>query len=128
MTSRLSKLVAAAVLAGSLPAAALAHDGEHDRDRDARPVVVAPAPRYLAPAPREEWRVQLREHRRDGLWRERELASCRAELGALDAARADFHARNSWRPGRLRRYDRGYYEQRAELERRMSELQRFAWR
>lgn len=128
MTSRISKLVAAAVLAGSLPAAALAHDGDHDRDRDARPVVVAPAPWYPAPAPREDWRAHVRDGRREAAWRERELASCRAELGTLDAARADFHARNAWRPGQLRRYDRGYWARRAELERRMSELERVAWR
>lgn len=127
MTSRISKLVAAAILAGSLPAAALAHDGDHDRDREARPVVVAPAPFHPAPAPREGWRVDARDHRRD-LVRERELASCRADLRALDAARADFYARHAGRPGQLRRYDRGYLVRRAELERRMGELQRVAWR
>jgi hypothetical protein len=124
MTTRLSKLLAAAVLAGSVPAAASARDCDHDRDRPAA-VVIQPAPWRPAPAP--GWRDG---GWREVAWRERELASVRAELRALDARRADFHARNAWRPGQLRRFDRWYLERRAELERRWQELQpqRLAWR
>ena len=127
MTSRITKLVAAAILAGSLPAAALAHDLDHDGDREHRPVVVSPAPFYPAPAPREEWRDRVRYDRREA-WREREVASCRAGLRALDAARADFYATHAGRPWELRRYERGYLARRADLERRMAELSRVAWR
>ena len=81
MTNRIQKLVLAAVLAASVPAAALARDCDHDRD-DRPPAAYVPpyeapvaapvypaypayAPGYGAPAP-----AQWREAR----WRERELA------------------------------------------------------
>lgn len=116
MTTRLPKLVLAAVLAGALPAAASAGDCDHDPGRagEYRPVPWQPAP------PPPAWRMG---------WRERELAAIRAELRALDVARADFHARFAGRPGKLRRYDRDFLERRAELERRYHALQaRYAWR
>lgn len=127
MTSRLSKLVLAAALAGAIPAAASAHDRDRDGDRDRPPVAVAPAPWYPAPPPvREGWRPERRDPER--AWRARELASVRGELRALDAERAEFHARHAWRPGQLRRYDRDYLARRAALERRLRALELVAWR
>jgi hypothetical protein len=122
MTSRIvSKIALAAVLAGSVPAVAAAHEG--DRDRDGRPVVVAPAPAPVAIERRDEWQARRwREERR-----ERELATARAELRRLEAERAAFYARPH-RPGELRRYDRDYLARHAELERRCHELERVAWR
>lgn len=114
MTSCISKLVLAAVLAGSIPAAASAHE------RDGRPDAVYPAPPQHVPPPAREWREQR--------WRERELATIHAELQRLEAERAQFHARYAGRPGKLRHYDRDYLERRAELERRMNALHRVAWR
>jgi hypothetical protein len=137
--TRVPKLVLAAVLAGSIPALAAAREHEHDRtcehERELRPVVVtpifAPPPPAYAPAPpapprfREGWREPGRG---DGGWRHRELEAVHARLARLDAERAEFHASNAWRPGKLRRYDRWYFERRAELERRERELERVAWR
>jgi hypothetical protein len=114
MTSRISKLVLAAVLAGSIPAAASA---DHD---DGRPSSAYPAPPQHVPPAAGGWREQR--------WRERELATIHAELQRLEAERAQFHARYAGRPGKLRRYERDYVERRAELERRMSALHRLAWR
>ena len=129
MTTRIQKLVLAAVLASSVPAAALARDCDRDHDRDDRPPAVyvppvappAYAPGYRAPVPAP---AQWREAR----WRERELAQLRLEFRALDDERARFYVENAYRPGKLRRYDRWYARRRAELERRFSELQVVAWR
>jgi hypothetical protein len=112
MTSRISKLVLAAAIAASLPAAAAARDCDHDHGRRAHAAHRAEPPRG--------WREAER--------REQLLHRIRAELHALDAERAEFHARNAWNPRRLRRYDRAWAERRAELERRHLQLQRVAWR
>jgi hypothetical protein len=129
MTNRTSKLILAAVLLSSLPLAALA-DGR-DCDHDRNPPVAWPAPAtypgapaaYPAPPAGRDWR-EAREWR----WRAHERAEVVAQLRALDAERDAFHAANAWRPGRLRRYDRSYAFRRAELERRLYELQPVAWR
>ena len=68
------------------------------------------------PAPRVGWR------------RASSSREVRAELQALEAERAQFHARFAARPGKLRQYDRSYFERRAALERRWHELQRVACR
>jgi hypothetical protein len=118
MTSRIPKLILVAALAAALPAAAAA-DG-CDRDVGWGGPAGAPYARPADPGPRR-WR-ELE-------WRDRQLHRIDAELGALDAGRAEFHARWAGRPGRLRRYDRWYAERRAELEHRRAELlERFAWR
>ncbi len=130
MTSRASKLVLAAVLASSLPAAALAGDCDHDHERD-RPPVYAPPPQYpVPPAPAPgRWDATWRDGSwRHGSWRERELMQVQAELRALDAQRAELHARFAWNPRKLRKFDRWYGVRRAELERRWYELQYVAWR
>jgi hypothetical protein len=116
MTPCISKLVLAAVLASTLPAAAIANDCGHDVrvDRHERSSAV-PA---HGPAPR--WR--------EAAWRDRELRELRAELQSLDAQRTYYHARYFRNPGKLRRYDRWYADRRAELERRWHELERFAMR
>ena len=120
MTSRIvSKLALAAVLAGSVPALAVAHD-------DGRPVAVAPAP--WAPAPVVvERREELAARRWREERRERELATARADLRRLEAERAEY-LRHPHRRGELRRYESRYSERRAELERRRHELERVAWR
>jgi hypothetical protein len=124
-----TKLTLAALLAGAVPAAAHAHDWDHD----ARPIAVQPAPWQPAPpppaiAPLGEDRGFGHREWRGGGWRARELARIDAELRALDAERADFHARFAFRPGALRRFDRGYFVRRAEIEHRRGELVRVAWR
>lgn len=135
MTNRISKLVLAAVLLSSVPLAALA-DGR-DRDHDRQPAGWPPAATYPgypatypgypaaypAPAPGRDWREG-----RAWRWREHERAEVRAQLRALDAEREAFYAANAWRPGRMRRYERSYAIRRAELERRLYELQPVAWR
>ncbi len=115
MTSRISKLVFAALLAATFPAAAAACD--HDGDRRAE--AAWRDPWRPGPEPARRWR--------EG-WRERELFRVRAELQALEAERADFHARFAWNLHKLRRYDRVYLERRTALQRRWSELQPVAWR
>lgn len=129
MTSRASKLVLAAVLASSLPAAAAARDCDHDGDR---PPAYAAPPAYPAPpAPAPDrwddagWRDGSSRH---GWWRERELMQVRAALLALDEQRAEYHARFAWHPRKLRKFERWYAVRRAELERRWYELQYVAWR
>lgn len=129
MTSRISKLLVAAVLASSVPAAALAHDGDcdhGDRDRDHRPAVYVPPvePAY-AYEPVNEYRAY---YGREGAWRERRIHELRAELRELDARRADAYARYGGNPWRLRRFDRWYAVRRAEIERRLNELAYVAWR
>lgn len=131
--NRLSQLVVAAALVASVPVAASADDCEHDHDRAPAGAWSSPAqypaypqtgayasqPEPSRPAPR-----QWREYR----WRERELAEVNAQLHALDAERARFHAENRWRPGPTRKFERYYAARRAELERRWYELQTVAWR
>lgn len=118
ITSRISKLVLAAAIAATLPAAALACD--HDGPR--RDEAAWPAPWRPAPEPAHRWR--------EAGWREREREAyrVRAELQALESERAAFHERFAWNPWKLRRYDRSYLERRAALERRRSELAPIAWR
>ena len=108
MTSRIvSKLALAAVLAGSVPTLAAAHD-------DVRPVVAERREELAA----SRWREERRE---------RELATARADLRRLEAERAEY-LRHPHRRGELRRYESRYSERRAELERRRHELERVAWR
>ncbi len=89
MTSRIPKLVLAAVLAAALPAAA-ARACDHDAAR--RGEAAWPVPWRPDPAPPHRWR--------EAAWRERELQRVRAEIQALDAERADFHARFAWNSSR----------------------------
>lgn len=108
MIATIPKLVLAAVLASTVPAAAAARDCDHD-----------PRPPHAHPAP------PPRPH---AAWRGRELRDARAELRALERERAAFHARHAGHPGKLRRYDRSYLERRAELERRARALSAVAFR
>ena len=48
------------------------------------------------------------------------VRAVRRELVELEQGRADFYARNAYRPWRLARYDASYVERRAELERLIS--------
>jgi hypothetical protein len=120
MNSRLPKLVAAAVLAASVPAAASARDCDHDRPPPVyAPPVYAPVHGPPAPAPRA-WR--------EARWRERELAELRAEFRALESERARFYAAYGHRPGKVRKFERWYAARRAELESRWEAAQLYAWR
>lgn len=127
MTSRVPELFVAAVLAASMPAAALAreHPCEHGDD-DHRPAeyfpppVYAPPPAYPAPPAPIRWR--------EGSWRERRIAEIRAELWRLEARRAEVRARFGWNPRRLWRFERRYAVRHAELQRELRELQAVAWR
>ena len=137
MTNRIQKLVLAAVLASSVPAAALArdcdHDGDHDRD-DRPPASYAPyeapfaPPAYYAPVYAPGYRAPAPAQWREARWRERELAQLRLEFRALDDERARFYVENAYRPGKVRRFERYYAARRAELDRRWNALQVVAWR
>lgn len=125
------KLAAAAVLAASLPALAVARDCEHEyeHDHDRWPVPAwsppqAPAARPAPYAPRHGdhgWR--------EASWRQREIARLRAEFRELDLRRAEFYARGPRGRGQVRRFERWYAERRAALEVRWDELHRgsYAW-
>lgn len=115
MTATIPKLVLAAVLATSVPAAASARDCDHARD--ARTAAAHAAPVRPAPPPG-----------RVADWRDREMRALRAELRALEREHAAFHARHAKHPGKLRQHDRSYLERRAQLERRMIALRAVAWR
>jgi hypothetical protein len=153
MTSRASKIVAAAVLASSIPAIGLACDHERgDRDGDRRPpTYYAPPAEYPAPptsyappaeypasptyyAPPAEYPAPPAPYRlRDGSWREREIAQVTAEIRELDARRAEARARLGWNRSPRKmwmmwRFERWYAARHAELERRLYELQYVAWR
>jgi hypothetical protein len=126
-----SKLFLAAALLSSIPLASFA-DGR-DCDHDRNPPVAWPDPAaypgyaqpgaYPVPAPTYGGR-EGREWR----WRQHERAQLRAQLRALEDERNAFYAANAWRPGRIRRYERSYALRRADLERRLYELQPVAWR
>jgi hypothetical protein len=117
MTSRVSKLVLAAVLAASIPAVAAARDCDHH----GAPAAHGGPAHHPAPAPGARWR--------EASWRDRELLHVRAELRALERERAEYHARHAGHPGKLRKYDRAHAARRAELERRWHELRPMvAWR
>jgi hypothetical protein len=116
----ISKLVLAAVVATSLPAAAAAGDCDHaDAHRSVSWAQPATYPLPTRPAPRA-WR-EIR-------WHERRLTALRAEFRALDHERARFYAQPGVRRGQARRFERDYAERRAELERRWNALQLVAMR
>lgn len=97
-------------------------------------------PRLLPPAPAPAWAtrddlrwdgrrwVQAGWDRHEGRQRFTQAQAVRYELRALDRERAAFHARFAFQPRRLARYDAGYFEQRASLERRLQQLTWYAWR
>jgi hypothetical protein len=103
-------LAAAAVVAIAAPAAA--HGCEETRQ------VPRPVPVH------ERWDATGSRH--DG-WRARELLELRREYRELEAEHAAFHARWAGRPGKLRKYDRGYAVERARLDARWNELTRPAY-
>jgi hypothetical protein len=122
MASKTRKLVLVAVLASTLPAAALARDCDHDRPLPAPPVspahVYVPASRTPPPAP--EWR--------EGRSRRHELRELRAEFRELERTRADFYARWGSHHRKVAKFERWYGQRHAELERRWYALQRYASR
>lgn len=119
-----SKLTLAALLALATPTLTAARpcDTDHDRARGpvARPVA--------SPYDREGWRDRDGHRHRDG-WRERARAELRVEYARLDHDRAAFYAsRASHRPGKVRKFERWYAAERAELDRRWAALDVYAWR
>jgi len=126
MTRLASKLALAAVLAAALPAAAGARPCDDPRRDDPRyPEQALPAPYYPPAAPppmpagwgRNGWRE-----------RDRALREIDRELYVLEARRAAFYQRRGWHERKVRRFERWYASERAELERRRDELQHYAWR
>jgi hypothetical protein len=132
-------LAIAAVLAAAAPAAA--HPGDEDRPAPPPSSYEMPASGYGAPIAYPSdggWRDRDGSGDRDGWsgrgdrdgwrrqygWRARELERIRADIASLDAQRAAFYQRYAYRPGKLRRFDRWYFAERAALERRRNEL---AW-
>ena len=126
MTNLASKLALAAALAASIPTLA------HARPCDAAPVVAAQYDRADPGAggwrpdgrgdDRDGWRRDDRREERGG-WRHAQRERIRLELAQLEARRADFHA--TWhRRGEVRRFERWYAEERAELLGRLAELDR----
>lgn len=95
------------------------------RDDDGRLAPPAPAPAW---ATRDDLRwdgrrwVQAGWDRHEGRQRAAQAQAVRLELRTLDRERAAFHARFAFNPRRLARYDAGYLEQRAALERRLQAL------
>lgn len=86
----------------------------------APPAGWGPSQERPAPPPPRRWR--------EGAWRERRVFELRAELRALDLRRAEAEARFGWSPYRRWRIERWYAARRAEIERRLWELQPVAWR
>ena len=128
MTSRASKIVVAAVLASSIPAAPLACEREREYGQpggDARPpAYYAPPPEYPAPPAPTRWREDAWRER----WREREIARVSARLESLETRRAEARARFGWNPQLMLRFERWYAARRAEFEQRLYGLQYVAWR
>jgi hypothetical protein len=126
MKTLASKLAFAAAVAALVPGLAKADDG-HDHRPAAHAGHPAPAaavrPTYPAPAPARAW-----SEGRGTTWRERELATLRAEIRALEARRAEFHARFGWNPRKVSKFERWYVAERAALDRRWQELAYYAWR
>lgn len=123
MTPLTRRLAVAALLVASLPVAALAdhaHDAGCAPRPPAPPAAYVPPVAYPPPVAAPRWR--------HATWRERELARVRQELRDLELRRADAVARVGWHPRRMARFDRWYVARRAELERRLWELQPVAWR
>jgi hypothetical protein len=97
-------------------------------------------PRFMAPTAAPGWatRDHLRWNERGafgGGWERHErsdrflqVRAVRNELFVLERDRADFYARNAYRPWLLARYDAEYFERHAELERRLERLTTYAWR
>jgi hypothetical protein len=99
-----SKLALAAALAAAVPtlgSASPCNDAHH-----AAPVVTYP-------------QHESRGIRHDG-WRERE--QLRFERARLEEQRNEFYARWGRSPGKVRKFERWYAGERAELERRREEL------
>jgi hypothetical protein len=116
---RASKLLFAAALAVSLPAAAAARDCDHGVPAPEAWAPPAAYPGRPAPAP-YAWR--------EARWHERERIALRAEFRALDDERARFYAQPGVRRGQARRFERYYAARRADLERRWNALQYVAMR
>jgi hypothetical protein len=61
-------------------------------------------------------------------WHLLQARTVRHALFELDRERADFYARNGWRPWLVARYDESWFARRAELERRLEWLRATARR
>jgi hypothetical protein len=122
MMNLISKLALAAALTAALPAAARPCDEDV-----AAPAVIYPVPARAPVAYGREYGDQYEGRRHVG-WREQERARLRLEYARLDDARADFYARPGVRRGQVRRFERWYVAQRAELDRQWSTLRFYATR
>ncbi len=129
-------LLTAATFAPGLAAADERREGDRRDDR----TFTRHDPRLLPPAPAPAWAtrddlrwdgrrwVQAGWDRHEGRQRFVQAQALRLELRSLDRERAAFHARFAFQPRKLARYDAGYFEQRASLERRLQQLTWYAWR
>lgn len=136
-----SRCIAAATLscAMALAPGLAAADDDDDDDRDERK-------ERFERQDRNEWADRRSQDPRDDLrWNERgrfgarwerrerhgrflQVRAVRCGLFELERERAGFHARHAYRPWLLARYDAGYFERRAALERRLERLTTYAWR
>jgi hypothetical protein len=126
------------------PGPASANDDRNEqfdrRDRQERADRRDQDPRYMAPPAAPGWAThddpRWNERGRFGAGWERherserfqQVRTVRHELFELEQDRAGFHARHAYRPWLLARYDAGYFQRRAELERRLERLTTYAWR
>lgn len=128
-----SKLALAALVATTTPALASAKPHcEADHDHASHGGAAAPVSDRGWDRERDHGRDGWRE--RDGrwhreTWRERERAALRYEYARLDGERHAFHAsRAGHHPRKVRRFERWYAAERAELDRRWAALDVYAWR
>jgi hypothetical protein len=115
--TRLVRTVAAAALALTALAAAPARAcDDHREHRHATPPAAYVPPPVRAPVP-----VRIS-------WREAALRDLRRDYRELEHKRGRFYATWNGSPGKQRKFERWYAQERWELDRRSARLNAIAWR